>query len=254
MVARFSKGYRKGIYPIKKSIGDMNMSKELVVKDESNFMVENVDFGSMFGEEMEGMTPTFDRVRIPTGGGIAFEVPGDDPDSPDMAKEFNGVIVYHHPVQMFYKEKFDGANNPPDCGSMDGKFGVTTDGEIVDCKECPNAMFGSAEDGRGKACKQKRRIYVLREGEILPLILTLPTGSLGEFSKYIMRLLNKGKKSNSVVTKFSLKKAQNQGGITYSQAMFSVERELSKEEYECVGKMTSQIKAIATSVSTEVAE
>ena len=31
-------------------------------------------------------------------GGLAFEVPGDDPNSPDLQKEFNAVILYHHPM------------------------------------------------------------------------------------------------------------------------------------------------------------
>ena len=41
-----------------------------------------------------------------------------------------------------------------------------------------------------------------------------------EFSRYIKRLLSKGKKSNMVVTRFSLKKATNASGIAYSQAQF----------------------------------
>jgi len=86
----------------------------------------------------------------------------------------------------------------------------------------PNAHIINSVQGKtaSKACKNRRRIYVLREGEIFPLILSLPTGSLKEFSRYIKRLLSKGKKSNSVVTRFSLKKATNSSGITYSQAQF----------------------------------
>jgi hypothetical protein len=33
-------------------------------------------------EEMDGLPTTFDRVKIPSGGGLAFEVPGDDPGQP----------------------------------------------------------------------------------------------------------------------------------------------------------------------------
>lgn len=42
---------------------------------------------------------------------------------------------------------------------------------------------------RRYACKQKRRMYLLREGEMLPIIMTLPTGSLAEFTKYVTRLV-----------------------------------------------------------------
>ena len=87
----------------------------------------------------------------------------------------------------------------------------------------PCGTDGTGENG-GKACKNKRRIYILREGELIPLLLTLPTGSMKEFAVYIKRLLAKGKKSHSVVTRFSLKKVNNAGGIAYSQAQFGVAR------------------------------
>lgn len=224
------------------------MSNEVVAKNESTYLAGGVDLHELFSEEMSGLTPSFERIKIPAGGGIAFEVPGDDPNNPDSVKSFKAVILHHQPINSYYKEKYDGSNNPPDCASMDGKVGIDADGVVQTCAECPLSKFGSAEDGKGKACKQKRRIFLLREGEVLPVILTLPTGSLAEYSKYIMRLLSKGKKSNSVVTAFSLKKAQNSGGITYSQAVFAVDRDLTAEELAAVSRMSEQVKATANSV------
>lgn len=225
------------------------MSKELTVSSEKKYLTESVDLGAIFADEMDGLTPSFERIKIPAGGGVAFEVPGDALDSPDTVKEFEAVILYHQPINTYYKNKYDGSNNPPDCGSMDGKLGLSSEGELVECASCPFSKFESAEDGKGKACKQKRRLFLLREGEFLPIILTLPTGSLGEYSKYIMRVMGKGKKSNAIVTKFSLKKAQNSGGITYSQAVFSIVRELSTEECLSIEKMSEQVKAMATKVA-----
>ena len=38
----------------------------------------------MIREELDGLgSIPFDVVKIPSGGGVAFEVPGDDPDNPD---------------------------------------------------------------------------------------------------------------------------------------------------------------------------
>ena len=180
---------------------------------------------------------------------MAFEVPGDDPDSPDTVKEFKAVILHHHPINCYYKEEYTGGNNPPDCGSMDGHIGIDGEtGEVKSCADCPFNKFGSGKNG-AKACKQKRRIYLLREGEQLPIILSLPTGSLSEFSKYVMRLLSKGKKTNSVVTKFTLKKVQNSGGINYSQAVFGVDRELTSEELAAITPMSEQVKAMANKVT-----
>lgn len=156
---------------------------------------------------------------------------------------------YASMISCYYKEEYTGGNNPPDCGSMDGRIGIEAEsGEIKQCADCEFNKFGSGKNG-AKACKQKRRIYLLREGEALPIILSLPTGSLAEFSKYVMRLLSKGKKTVSVVTKFTLKKAQNSGGINYSQAVFAVDRNLTEEELKNVLPLAEQVKAMATKVT-----
>ncbi|MFI3167106.1 MAG: hypothetical protein R3Y32_03210 [Bacillota bacterium] len=221
------------------------MSNEIIEKEESG-LANLIDLKEMLGEEMAGLTPTFERIKIPSGGGIAYEIPGDDPESPDMAKEFKAVILYQHPISTYYKEKFDGSNNRPDCGSSDGVIGVNVEtGEITECGKCEFNKFGSADDGSGKACKQKRRIYILKEGDMFPTVLVLPTGSLKEFSKYLMRLMNKNQKPNSVVTKFSLKKAQNTTGINYSQAVFAKDRDLTEQEKIAVANMGAELKKMA---------
>ena len=211
----------------------------------TGYLTETVNLAELFSEELDGLRPSFERIKIPAGGGLAYEVPGDDPNSPDSAKDFSAVILYHHPINSYYKEKFTGGNNPPDCSSLDGKLGVVAEtGECKECKTCPYAKFGSGENG-GMACKQKRRMYLLREGEMLPIIMTLPTGSLAEFTKYVTRLVTRGMKANHVVTKFSLKRAQNSTGINYSQVICSVDRPLSPEEKKNIASMTEQIKLIA---------
>ena len=61
-----------------------------------------------------------------------------------------------------------------------------------------------------------------------------------------MRLVTKGKKSNHVVTKFSLSKAQNSGGINYSKVVLTQAYELSPVEVEQVSKMSEQVKLLAS--------
>lgn len=229
-------------------------NKDIATIENSGYLMATVNLSELFNEEMDGLTPTFDRIRIPAGGGISYEVPGDDPSSPDMAKDFNAVILYHHPIFSYYTEKFNGGNQPPECSSIDGHVGIdATTGECKDCKTCPFAQFGSGENG-GMACKQKRRVYLLRENELLPVILTVPTGSLKEFTKYVTRLLQKGKKTNQVVTRFALQKAQNSTGIAFSQVVCSVDRQLSPEEQASVNSMSEQVKAYAGHVAITEAE
>ena len=221
------------------------MSNEIVKKE--NQFVANADAFDL-QEEMAGLSITFDKIKVPSGGGLAFEVPGDNPDEPDLQKEFKAVIIYHHPVLSYYKEKYTGGNEAPDCSSIDGVVGVDKEsGEIRRCKDCPLNQFGTGENG-GKACKNRRRIFILRENEIFPTLLSLPTASVDNFTKYIVNLVGKHKKSNQVVTKFSLKKDTNKNGITFSKVVLSFERDLSPEEIENISKMSEKVKAMAQNI------
>ena len=223
--------------------------KALEVQKSGYLKLADFNMNEAMAEELDGLDGGFERIKIPSAGSTVFEVPGENPNEPDAVKEFSAVILYHHPLFAYYKDKYTGGSNPPDCGSFDGVIGEGDPGG--NCAKCPYNQFGSGENG-SKACKNRRRIYVLREEEIFPLLLSLPTGSLKEFSRYIKRLLSKGKKSNSVVTRFSLKKAVNSGGIAYSQAQFAVDRNLTAEEYALVSKLSEQVKAYSKHIGYEV--
>ena len=121
------------------------MGSELV-KQENQF-VANAEAMDL-QEEMQGLNVTFDRIKVPSGGGLAFEVPGENPDEPDLQKEFSAVILYHHPILSYYKEKYTGGSEAPDCSSMDGINGVDREsGELKSCKDCPLNQFGTGENG-----------------------------------------------------------------------------------------------------------
>ena len=205
----------------------------------------NNDIGAMMAEELDGLDAGFERIKIPSAGSTVFEMPGEG-DEAETVKEFSAVILYHHTLFAYYKSKYTGGSNPPDCGSFDGVAGEGDPGGK--CNTCPLNQFGSGENG-AKACKNRRRIYVLKEGEIFPLLLSLPTGSLKEFTRYIKKLLSKGRKSNAVVTRFSLKKATSNTGVIYSQAGFAIDRPLSPEEYSLVEKLSGQVKAFSSRVA-----
>ncbi len=140
-------------------------------------------------------------VRLP----LVFQLPSENPEEPEIKKEFTAVILYHHPIRAYFKGKYDGSVNPPDCGSLDAVTGYGDPGG--DCANCIYNEYGTAENN-AKACKERRRLYLLREGELFPVMLSLPPSSLKELSRYLMRLLSKGHKSYEVVTKFSLAKGQ----------------------------------------------
>lgn len=198
-------------------------------------------------DDCQGLDFSFDRIKIPAGGSTAFEVPGDDEDDTQMVKDINGVILFNHPAYAYYTEKYTGGSNPPDCGSFDGVTGTGNPGGS--CATCPYNQFGSGE-GQAKACKNRRLIYILQEGELFPMMLSLPTGSLKEFTKYVKRQLSKGRKLNQVVTKISLKKATSNSGIAFSQAVFSFVRSLDDAEKTAMATMAEQVKNYTANLTT----
>ena len=195
--------------------------------------------------ECEGLDFTLDRVKWPGAGATAFELPGDDEDG-ELTKELRGVIVYHHPAFSYYREKYSGGNQPPDCGSFDGKVGIGCPGGR--CTDCYYNRFGSGE-GNSKACKNRRLVYLLQEGELFPVMLSVPTGSLREFSQSAKRQLSRGRKLSDIITRITLKKATSTSGIVFSQAVFTMERVLSPEERSAIAHVIADAKAYAQHLS-----
>lgn len=52
-----------------------------------------------------------------------------------------------------------------------------------------------------------------------------------------------------MVTRFSLKKATNQGGVVYSQAQFAIDRVLTPQEQKLINALTEQVKAYSKRVA-----
>lgn len=227
----------------------MSDTKALAVID--NFTPAVLDREALM-EELEGLELSFDRVKIPSGGGLAFEIPIDD-DEVDTVKEIVGVIVDHHRVNAYWPSVFSGQGGPPACSSMDGKIGsappdseVSWAGREQSCATCPLNQWGSDENGSGKACKNMVRLYILREGDVFPLMLTLPPTSIKNWSNYLAkRVLARGLRPHQVVTRIGLKKEQSRSGITYSQATFKLGGVLSTELQAQMYAYSQSIKRVS---------
>lgn len=227
---------------------------EMVVVSAENFNLQTLsgEIADAIAEEMDGLgSLPFDRVKIPSGGGLAFEVPGEDPESPDMEKELVGVILYHHPVNAYWKDKFNGGNEAPDCSSIDGHNGTVREtGEFRNCEGCPYNQF--SDDGSGKLCKNMHRVYLLREGNPIPILITLPPTSLKYLRDYIGKtILLKGMRSYDALTKISLKKEMSKDNIAYSRAVFTFVGKLTDEQRAAAKDMAAGLKARNADIEVE---
>ena len=173
-----------------------------------------------------------DRIKIPSGGGNAFSVPGDS--GWEDYKVITGIILGFNDHRVYYEKSFDetGGGDQPDCSSDDMKMGKGNPGG--DCDKCLFNEWESAEKGKGKACTQKRLLMLLIPGEMLPVKLDIPATSLQNNFKYFMRLASKGLSFHQVVTEFTLEKDKNENNVEYSKIVFNKHSDLSGVEREGV--------------------
>lgn len=197
----------------------------------------------IIAENMEGLgTFRFEKIKMPAGGGIAFEVQ-DENGEPDPVKELRGVLLDKFLFRAWYEKSFDekGADDIgiPDCFSEDGVTGTgfaNEDGYTIIpagqiCEKCPKGQWGSSrKGGRGKDCSDKIRLHILMEGEAFPRYIDAPPTSLANFKQYIKLLSNKAKSFYGVVTSLRLEKAKSDGGIDYSKVVFARAADLTDDE------------------------
>lgn len=212
-----------------------------------NPLIADPEVAAMLKAEMDGMTPPPPpRIKVPSGGGLTFEIPTDDPDRPQCVQELVGVILTHHAVNRWYSSPMDAAQTDedkmPDCWSVDGHVAKDKAGDTKQCEDCPLNEWGSGEGGRGKACANRRRLYFLMENSVVPYIIEIPSTSLKNISPYMSNLVTQRKRPSwSVLTKLTLKKAQNADKISYSEIQFSYVGVLDNTVAEAMYSLGQQV-------------
>jgi hypothetical protein len=156
-----------------------------------------------------------DRIKVPAGGSTTWSVP--TLAGEEDAKTIAGIIVHHQTARGYWRQSLDesGGGTPPDCASHDGQYGVGDPGGA--CARCPMNEWGSKGSGRGKACQERHLLFVLREGEFLPILVNVPPSSLGAVTKLLLRLTSKGVPYFGVVVELGLARDKSGDGITYSK-------------------------------------
>lgn len=155
---------------------------------------------------LENIDPRPPRIKI-SREAQAFLLPDGSTE-----KTLTGVIVYHHKARGYWEVE---GQQLPTCSSMDGATGTNENGEQHACAACPFNAWGSGKDGRGKACKEMRWIYVLQEGEIIPSRISLPPTSLGQFDAFVTALAQRKIAPIMKVVRIGLEKTERHG-FTYS--------------------------------------
>ena len=250
-------------------MADKDKSKEVakVAPPQLPAIPDPKELKEIFDSNFEGITPSFEIIKIPTGGGTFWTVPTEEGEE-DSQKELVGVILDHYTVRAYWPGVFSGGNSPPACSSLNGRQGnqPRTDGEFGDCATCKWAQFGTAtkpdgNSGRGQACKLKHRVFLLPIGQsIFPYLIPLSVMSAtkkydGSFSTYTVKLAGKLKKLREVKSRIKLTKDTNADGQEYSKAQFSeVPGGLTDEEKKMTAFLSEQLKSAMRSRPFETEE
>lgn len=180
---------------------------------------------------------SIDMIKSPGGGSVVFTVPSIAGD--EILKELTGVILDYATPRAYWDSADPVEGTPPTCYSLDSV--VSHDGKP--CNRCVHNEFGSKGGGEtnAKACKEFVELYMLRPGNIMPIIVRVPVSSKLMFDRYLTRLVSTTIPLCGVITKITLEKATSKGGKPYAKYNFEAINTLSPVE-------TSNLRAFSRKV------
>lgn len=185
-----------------------------------------------------------DRIVIPSGGGLSWNVPNLDGHMEPLPALEGVVIAFKDGRAYWPGDPAEGLGGiPPNCKSDDGFIGIGDPGG--DCSMCPNAQFGTRARGKGQACKMIRLLFLVRPQSLLPVIVKLPVTSISACRKFFARLAGAGIPFCGAVVRIGLEQERNDANIAYSQATFALASRLSPDE-------TARFKAIGQAIMPKV--
>lgn len=216
------------------------MSKSAIVLDES---AESSYLPVTIGQEKvdrmiqttlggEPLSPSdLDKAVNPASKATKWSIPDVDGSDIEIA-EPTGVIIHSKTKRSYYIKDYDGSNERPDCYSDDG---ITGHGGPADacgglCADCPLSKFGSGKNG-SQACDQKKRVWMLMAGDMLPTVIDMTPINFRALRKYGVKLVNKRHKNlNEVVSKLVAVTQTSASGFPYPHVTISLVEELPPDE------------------------
>lgn len=177
-----------------------------------------------------------DRIKVPSGGGIAFTIETVSGKKP--AETIEGIIIDILPGRAYWKDSYNGESTPPDCASEDNMVGIGTPGGV--CSDCPMNKYGTGKDAKGqpaksKACKEMKSMLLLRPSSLMPIVVQVPPTSIQGLKKYNVRLASGSEEMDptayfNVITEIGLEADKNSTGIEFSKLTFKPLGQVSEEQ------------------------
>lgn len=237
---------------------DKESKGELVAANAGGYLALTSEAAAAVQERMVNFAPgekfmesDLLRVKVPAGGGVKWCIPGVDGESYEptltgimclyTARGFvwptEGQAVEGTQPVLITKDMIRAFRVGDDTGTVDmeslepfrhddGSYdwrGLTGDGGPLG--------WGTAANGTGKRAKEVRVVGILRPGDAMPLVLSIPGGSLKGFTQFMRRLPIPFFRA---IVELSLIKAKNSQGIEFAQVVPKLVGALSAEQGEVI--------------------
>ncbi len=188
------------------------------------------------------------HAATPSGGGKLWNFEGVAGE--ETCEKITGILVFYAPRGVLWPSEEPGHDMPLlitrdmqvayPVGNLDERDMGNIDrdelekharvGGGYDWKALPWSKLGTSKNGHGKRCKESRVMFLLREGEIIPMIVRAQPGSIKSIIQFMIRLTSQRIPYYRAVVELSLKKVKNKGGIDYSQIVPRLTETLNEEQ------------------------
>lgn len=159
------------------------------------------------------------------------------PDDPDeAASAIEVIILAANPnlSKVYYAKGYEeGTAGAPDCYSNDGQKPASdsTAPQCKTCAACPQAIWGSGNQGKGKACSDSRRIAIATPDQVNePMLLRIPAATLKNLAEFGKTLSNRGALFTDVVTKIRFDREEATPKLTFTPVGFLADAAVGEVE------------------------
>lgn len=214
------------------------------------------------------------RVPIPTGGQTTrWTIP--NPVREETVDEITGILVFYQPCGVLWPgvDPAPGSLpvlrtfNPTDPNAQAEQIGPIPDA-MIDTLErhritpkgavpalfnwsmLPYNQWGSGKGGVGKLCKEQRMLFILRENDIFPLLITAQPGSVKKVSSFFKQLTPTARVPYfRCVVSLRLEKAQSKSNQPFCRIVPKLEGILPSDVGEIIKqKWTEPLRQIAPKI------
>ncbi len=239
--------------PMGMTFGEMGNEMAPLSEDQQRALEDLRNEG--MGQETQGLPITYPRVKMLHGGAALFQFENTE----ETMKEFRALLIHVEPSRVYWKEAMGTGDGKkmPDCFSRDlmAPESQIKEPQSTKCTGCPHNEWGSevkddGTSGRGKACKEIRRLFFIPEGHFTPHWMSVPPSSLRELSKFMTTVRDKGfKKPQEVFAHFKVNGRENPEGVAYSELALGVGEKLPDQLLFMVADYKKKVEDMLTTAA-----